>query len=325
MTYIELPDDKTRQVSFYLAMEEYAARRLGSRECFFTWQVEPSVIFGRNQVAEREVNLDYCRANGIRTFRRKSGGGCVYADMHNVMLSYITSDEAVGFTFQKYVTLVLHGLRQIGVEATAGGRNDIMIGGRKVSGSAFYHLPGRSIVHGTMLFDTDMGNMMRAITPASDKLQAKGVRSVSQRIALLKDHTDATTGEFRATMRRLLCTDTLTLTADDVAAIEETEREYLSPEFIVGKNPPYSIVRRARIEGVGGIEAGITLRGQEIRSVGFAGDFLPGDVPMERLTAALRGCPLTRPALTAALSGGEAAAIRGLTADALITLLTENP
>ena len=70
MTYIELPDDKTRQVSFYLAMEEYAARRLGSRECFFTWQVEPSVIFGRNQVAEREVNsyLTLIKQQNIRNW-----------------------------------------------------------------------------------------------------------------------------------------------------------------------------------------------------------------------------------------------------------------
>ena len=90
MKYISLPDQHTRRLSFYLAMEEYVARHLSEPDCFFMWQVEPSVIFGRNQVMENEVNIDYCRANGIHIYRRKSGGGCVYADMDNVMLSLVT-------------------------------------------------------------------------------------------------------------------------------------------------------------------------------------------------------------------------------------------
>ena len=101
MKYISLPDEKVhrlipadasiRCLSFYLAMEEFVARRLDEPDCFFMWQVEPSVIFGRNQVLENEVNLDYCKAHGIKVYRRKSGGGCVYADMDNLMWSFITS------------------------------------------------------------------------------------------------------------------------------------------------------------------------------------------------------------------------------------------
>ena len=87
MVYIALHDDKTRPLSFYLAMEEYIARSKSlSEDAFFMWQVEPSVIFGRNQDIFAEVNIDYCRKQGINMFRRKSGGGCVYADRSNVML-----------------------------------------------------------------------------------------------------------------------------------------------------------------------------------------------------------------------------------------------
>ena len=81
MTYVSLPDAQNHRLSFYLAMEEYLARhRNDGDDLFFLWQVDPSVIFGRNQVIEREVNLDYCRQHGIAFYRRKSGGGCVYAD-----------------------------------------------------------------------------------------------------------------------------------------------------------------------------------------------------------------------------------------------------
>ena len=79
MIYIALPDDKVRRLSFYLAMEEYIAHNIDEDECFYMWQVNPTVIFGRNQLMENEVNLDYVRVNGIETYRRKSGGGCVYA------------------------------------------------------------------------------------------------------------------------------------------------------------------------------------------------------------------------------------------------------
>ena len=66
MKYIALPFTETRRLSFYLAMEEFVARQLDEPDAFFMWQVEPSVIFGRNQVAENEVNLDYCRKHGIK-------------------------------------------------------------------------------------------------------------------------------------------------------------------------------------------------------------------------------------------------------------------
>ena len=102
----------------------------------------------------------------------------MYADLNNIMFSYITGDDSVGFTYNRYINMVVRVLRQLGVDAKASGRNDVLIGDRKVSGNAFYKIPGRSIVHGTMLYDTDMANMVGAITPSNEKLVSKGVESV---------------------------------------------------------------------------------------------------------------------------------------------------
>ena len=131
MKYITLPTSEVRRLSFYLAMEEYVARHLDEPDCFFLWQVSPSVIFGRNQVLENEVDVDYCRAHGIRLYRRKSGGGCVYADMDNLMWSFITSEENVNFAFNRFINMVLLVLRKMGIEATGTSHNDVMIGDRK--------------------------------------------------------------------------------------------------------------------------------------------------------------------------------------------------
>lgn len=104
MKYVSLPEERFRPLSFYLAMEDYLAQHMegDDEDYLFMWQVEPSVIYGRNQVVENEVNLDYCRENGIKVYQRKSGGGCVYADQDNLMLSYVTIEENVGVCLQPF-------------------------------------------------------------------------------------------------------------------------------------------------------------------------------------------------------------------------------
>ena len=189
MVNIVFPDDKARKLSFYLAMEEYLAHHSEMPACFFVWQVAPSVIFGRNQFVENEVNLAYCREHGIMVFHRKSGGGCVYADHDNLMLSLVTRQENVGFAFNQYINMVMLLLRQLGVEAVGSRHNDIMVGDRKVGGTACYKTGDHCIVHGTLLYDTNMEHMVGSITPSDAKLVSKGVKSVRQHIALLKDYT----------------------------------------------------------------------------------------------------------------------------------------
>jgi lipoic acid synthetase/lipoate-protein ligase A len=227
MINIILPETPTaRRLSFYLAMEEFVARQQLADDAFFLWQVEPSVIYGRNQVVENEVNIEYCQAHGIQLFQRKSGGGCVYADRDNLMLSFITKEEQVGFAFNRFVNMVLLVLRKMGVEATGTRHNDILIGDRKVCGTACRKLPSRSIVHSTMLYDTNMEHMLHAITPTQQKLAKNGVESVRQRITLLKDYTSLTLDEVKALIIRTLCDGERMLTADEITQIEKIEEQY---------------------------------------------------------------------------------------------------
>ena len=330
MIYVSLPSDEIRQLSFYLALEEYVARQLAPADYFFMWQVKPSVIFGRNQLIENEVNLDYCRSHNIQMFRRKSGGGCVYADMNNVMMSYITADDQVGFTFNRYIGMVVLMLQKLGIDASGSRRNDVMIGNKKVSGTAFYkpvarteHHPGRSIVHGTMLYDTDMLNMVGSITPSSAKLLSKGVASVRQRVALLKDYTTLTLDEFKDHVRKTLCDGELMLTDDDIQHVQEIEKEYLSDDFIYGKNPQYTIVKKRRIEGVGEFEARIALKNGVIQRVNLMGDyFLVGDLD-HGLLDILKDVPLSKSALRSRLPDRIDDIVMNLMTEDFVRLLTE--
>ena len=302
MIYVTLPTTtEEKRLTYYLAMEEYVARHMESDDYFFMWQVTPTVIFGRNQLIQSEVNLEYCRTHGINTFRRKSGGGCVYADKSNIMFSYITHNENVNLTFSKYIGMVVEMLRKLGVPATASGRNDIMIGDRKVSGNAFYHIPGRSIVHGTMLYDTNMQNMVGAITPSDEKLVSKGINSVRQHITLLKDHIEMDIEAFKTFVKNDLCSREVVLDEAAMNEISRIEEEYLTDDFIYGNNPRYNIQRQGRIEGVGDFVVNIEMKNDVIKDVDIKGDyFLVGDIG-QQVIAPLIDRHLTKEDLEAAL------------------------
>jgi lipoic acid synthetase/lipoate-protein ligase A len=304
-------------------MEEYVARHVNALDCFFMWQVEPSVIFGRNQLVENEVNLDFCRKHHIQTYRRKSGGGCVYADMNNVMFSYITSEEQVGFTFNRYINMVVLMLQKLGVDASPSGRNDVMIGKRKVSGNAFYKIPGHSIVHGTMLYDTDMLNMAGSITPPDTKLMSKGVKSIHQHVDFLKNYINLSLPEFKDFVHQHLCEEDYMLCEEDIRQIEQLEQEYLSDEFIYGKNPRYTLIKKHRIENVGEFEARIEVKNGIIRSVNLMGDyFLVGDLD-KGLLDKLKGVPLEAAAISRILPDRIDDVIMNLMKIDFIALLTE--
>ena len=153
------------------------------------WQVEPSVVFGRNQVVENEVNMDYCRQHGIHIYRRKSGGGCVYADRGNLMISYISPSTHSEQVFQHYLDLLADALRAAGYPAVTTAHNEILVHDRKVSGNACYALPSATIVHGTLLWSVDFDTLTAALTPPPSKLLKHGVPSVRQRVLNLSSIT----------------------------------------------------------------------------------------------------------------------------------------
>lgn len=302
MTYISVPD-KERRLVFYLAMEEYVAAHLhtiladrADKEAFFMWQVSPTVIFGRNQVMEAEVNIPYCKDHGVNLFRRKSGGGCVYSDKGNIMLSYITDTTDVAAAFGKYLDELSGYLSATGVNAYKSGRNDVMIDGKKVSGNAFFLKPRSSIVHGTMLFDTDFDALERAITPSGAKIQSKGVSSVRQHVTNLKplyeklDSPLRNIDLFKLYLKKCFCSegetiDEIVLSDAQIADIEEIEAGYLNPDFLMGRNHRYSVRHSGRISGVGEICLELDVEAETVTGCHLSGDFFPIKDGLEELVS----------------------------------------
>ena len=229
MKNIVLPDNKERSLVFYLAMEDFVAKSIEG-DSFFVWRVAPTVIIGRNQDLEAEVNMEFCRKHDVRVVRRKSGGGCVYSDMGNVMVSYISRRGDVSEIFERYLDAMADCLGSIGVEAIKSGRNDILVQGRKVSGNAFHQLPDRSIVHGTLLYDTDFDALEESIRPPVEKLERHGVASVRQRVENLRTFLDPavipSVESLEDAVVAYFCDEEVILSDEDIARIEEMAAGY---------------------------------------------------------------------------------------------------
>ncbi len=328
MKYIIIPERKTTpQLPFYFAVEEYVARTYTDDDYFMAWRVEPTVMLGRNQLTENEVNIDYCKRNGIHIFRRKSGGGCIYADKGCMQFSYISFAENVNHAFVEYMQGIADMIKSLGINTELSGRNDILVEGKKVAGSAFYRLKGRSVLHNSLLFSTELEHLAQALTPSKEKLQSKGVASVSQRVGNVGNHTDLSIEAFMDYVRKYMCGDeVLELTADDMKHIEEIEKELASDDFTYGKNPKYTEVRKKRFADVGTIQAHIELKNQKIVTINLMGDyFLSGDLDRELLDL-LHGVDFTREAVGKAIKGVEMGnVIRNFTTEQFLRLLFGRP
>jgi lipoyltransferase/lipoate-protein ligase len=277
MKYIAYPFQEVKRLSFYLATEEFLARNYPEDEYFFMWQVNPTVIFGRNQLIENEVNLQFVKDNNIEFYRRKSGGGCVYADFSNIMFSFITPTFNKDFVFNTYLNKVADILKELGLNAYVSGRNDILVDGLKVSGNAFYQVNSRSIVHGTMLYNTDLSVMVKAITPDNEKLISKGIDSVRKRVTNVKEHLNITIEDFKKYIRSHIADEEIVLMDHDIKEIEKIEKTYLKDDFIYGKNPNYTISKKKKTEA-GMIEVTLELKNNIVKKMNMLGDyFLIGD------------------------------------------------
>lgn len=174
----------------YLQMEQDLVKAV-TEPTLFTWIVSPTVIYGRHQSAEAEVNEEYCREHGIAVVQRKSGGGCVYADRGNLMISLVSPSTHSEQVFAEYLSFIAQALQAARLPAVTTEHNDILVNGRKVSGCACFAASTGTIVHGTLLYDVNLEALQLAITPSPDKLHKHGVASVRQRVANIKELTNA--------------------------------------------------------------------------------------------------------------------------------------
>ena len=282
---------------FYnLALEEYCLDHFLQQDIFILWQNMPAVIIGRNQNTREEINSSYVKEKDIKVVRRLSGGGAVYHDRGNLNFTFIVNEGpgARGFDFTRFTRPVITALAQLGVQAEDNGRNDITIAGKKISGNAQYRRKNRLLHHGTLLFASDLQQMVQALDAPPEKILSKGVKSIRSRVTNIAEHLPApmdimtfkhilTATIFSGRQQEQYC-----LSATEVQAVKQLQQEkYENWEFVYGSSPPFSIEKKARFDW-GSIKIQLNIKNGRIKTAAIYGDFF-ADKDVEELAWKMGG------------------------------------
>jgi lipoate-protein ligase A len=293
-----------------LALEEYVLRnKLAGEQLLLFYVNAPSIIIGRNQNTIEEINPPFIESRGIHVVRRISGGGAVYHDLGNLNFSFI-SPYAPGY-FNNYAAFtgpVIDVLRDLGVPAALGGRNDILADGRKISGNAQFARPDRMFSHGTLLFDTNLDDVTAALNVKPGKIESKGVKSVRSRVANISEflREPITVAELQERILDRIFPGgdrpTLELTPADWTAVEElVSRRYGAWEWNYGESPAANVQRAQRFPA-GEIDVRLDVQQGRIASARIFGDFM-GREDVAELERRLAGVRYDRASVAAALAG----------------------
>lgn len=167
-----------------LAVEQYLLESIEPDTCIlYLWQNENTVVIGRNQNAWKECRTSLLEEDGGHLARRLSGGGAVFHDLGNLNFTFLMREE--DYDLDRQLSVIQTACCSLGLQTERSGRNDVLAGGRKFSGNAFYHRKGKAYHHGTLLVSADEARMGRYLSPSKAKLQAKGVDSVRSRVVNL--------------------------------------------------------------------------------------------------------------------------------------------
>ncbi|MBO5126620.1 MAG: lipoate--protein ligase, partial [Clostridia bacterium] len=239
--------------------------------------------------------------------------------------TFITRDAGDAIEFDRFMQPITDALRSMGLDVRTTGRNDIALypagseRGYKISGNTQYKKNGVTVHHGTLLFDTDFDEMVRATTPKDYKITSKSIKSVRERVTNIRPHLpeDMTDVQFRDALAAYMTDKTYSLTEDDRARIRElAETKFADPKWNFGANPKFEIEHELHLPG-GTVELGLTVKNGVIQSAGIRGDFFAADGETENLAACLTGTEYTADAVTAALTE-VCGRLYGITAEAIV-------
>lgn len=293
MIYIET---HSLDPTWNLAFEEYCLKELVQFErIMLLWQNDNAIIIGRYQNAENEVNLAAARELGTRIVRRPSGGGTVYHDLGNLNYTFIYPIEGLNrLDFSFYAAPMVKALNKIGVPAEIRGRNDLLLDGKKISGTAQRIYKGRLMHHGTLLYDSDLDALERVLHVDSEKVASKGVASIRSRVTNIKHHLpEGQFNDVREFWQALLAAfseeDPLTpfnLTPEMLAGVETLQKEkYQTWEWNFGRAPAFEYQNSRRFPN-GKLEIQVNVKKGLIQACKISGDFM-GLKDLEPLESAL--------------------------------------
>lgn len=297
---------------FNLAVEDCIFRSMpADQRVLFLWRNADTVVIGRSQNPWKECNINKMEQDKIHLARRQSGGGAVFHDLGNTNFTFMAGKPE--YNKEVSTEIVLQGLKKLGIEGYANGRNDLVVGEgeemRKFSGSAYKETKDRGFHHGTLLLHADLSRLANYLNPDLKKLQSKGITSVRSRVTNLNSL-------YQTIDHQLVCDAIVEAFCEyfgEVPVIEEISPEALPdlPGFVekfaqqqswdwnFGKSPQFTHTLDERFKW-GGVEIHLDLSNAQITAAQTFTDSLFPD-PIELLAEKIVGVTYRPDAIAACI------------------------
>ncbi|MCI6738926.1 MAG: lipoate--protein ligase [Intestinibacter sp.] len=233
---------------FNIALEEYlfSSDDFGD-DIIIVWRNEESIFLGKNQNPYVEIEHSLINNRKIPLLRRISGGGTVYHDLGNVNMTFIQKNVKLDkIDFIKYTKFMQKMLDYFGVKATYSDRKDLLVDGKKISGSAQCIRGNKCLYHGTLLFSSDLNNLSRFLN-TNKKAASNATKSVRSEVTNLNDYIDMDVDEFVDKIKEYIIlnvddSNEIILKDVDLEKINQNaEQIYSKDKWIFEKTPKFNI------------------------------------------------------------------------------------
>jgi len=293
---------------FNIASEEFLLRYFLD-DIFILYRNEPSIIVGKHQNAIAEINLEYATKNALKVIRRLSGGGTVYHDLGNLNYTFISNGkEGTLVDFKKFTQPIINVLQKLGIDAKLGGKNDIRVGDKKISGNAEHIYKNRVLHHGTLLFSSNLDELNESIKINPNTYSDKAVKSIRSEVANISEFLKEpiTITEFADLIANHIkqafpSSKSYELNINDIKKINGlVDTKYSTWDWNYGYSPTYTLKKEILIgENILGIM--ISVDKGIIREVKLKGNFLNKE-DILKIEQSLTDCPHDIDAITEKIS-----------------------
>ncbi len=284
---------------YNLAFEEYVLTHRTEGDYLLLWQNDNTVVIGLNQNTVEEIDPAFVEQHHIRVVRRTTGGGAVYHDLGNLNYSFITDvGDAEQLTMERFTKPIVEALRSLDLHAEASGRNDILVEGCKVSGTAQRLVGKRILHHGTLLFDSNPDMVAGALRADPEKFRSKSAKSVRSRIGNIRSFLpkDMDLPSFWAYLKTALLDNGYQKNSLSIQELDFIEKlkcsKYDTWNWNYGRSPAYTMANKQHFNG-GTLEVRLCVKDGLISNICFYGDFLSLCEPRP-LCETLCGCRYRR-------------------------------
>ncbi len=243
----------------------------------YIWQNQNTVVIGKNQNAWKECAFSLLEQEGGVLARRTSGGGAVYHDLGNLNFTFIVKRSE--YDLMRQLAVILEACKSFGIETEFSGRNDLLVskGLAKFSGNAFRFSKDIALHHGTVLVSADLQKLSRYLVPSQEKLRAKGIESVRQRVVNLCElNPEVNIERMKKALLNAFIKSYGPARVGQVAALNqerllELRALYASWQWRMGDSPSFDVALLRRFEW-GGVELQLSLSGGIIVSADVYSD-----------------------------------------------------